>query len=819
MTITGSTRQQLRQRAAERGVSLDTYIQDLLRLEDTISSAQQINPPDPDVRLRAQDAVPAGITLADARLPDVPLVYANQAFLEITGYTQDDITGRNCRFLQADDRQQPALDTVREAIQNETECQVLLRNYRKDGSMFWNELMLTPLYDDNGTLTHFVGIQMDVTERVELRQNLLKREQHLQTLFQKNPLPMWVYDLQTLAILDVNQAAIRQYGYSRDAFLSMTIADLRPDSELPRLQANLQQEREAYQQSGIWMHKRSNGTRLDAEVTSHVIDFEDRQAALVVAVDVTHRLEAERQLARSEKRYRMVSELSFDYAFSLRIHPDGSTEEEWVTDAFQQVTGYTPDESEARGGWATLIHPDDLAHAMQILEHTIRSGEGSSLDYRIITKSGEVRHIHGEHIPERDPDSGQVIRIYGVAHDITEQQNALQQLRRSEERFRRSLEAASEGILLVGMEGDILLANEQASAIFGHDRETLTSLSALDLLPIAVSDLHKGHDAPGTIRRVGDRLDLHARRADGKRFPIQINLSYIEDDGEVRALCLIEDITVRKQLESQRLYTKTLQIELEKERELMELKQRFISMISHEFRTPLTVMLSSSQILERYHNRLSMDRFLKHVKSFRPQIERMTHMLDEVLLVNKADANLLDFNPHPVEIHHLLPDVISKARLIDDYRHNITLKIADDVPAHLSMDPTLLEHILMNLLSNATKYSPEDKQVVLDVRQDSTTDELVFHVKDAGMGIPLDDQKRLFQPFHRAKNVQHINGTGLGLAIVQNSAELHGGRVSFTSQVDEGSIFTVRLPLESVDSTASNSGNPSIQSTEAEADR
>jgi PAS domain S-box-containing protein len=348
------------------------------------------------------------------------------------------------------------------------------------------------------------------------------------------------------------------------------------------------------------------------------------------------------------------------------------------------------------------------------------------------------------------------------------------------------------------MDGDILLANQQASEIFGYDRQTLTSLSALDLLPLSRDDLALNKDThrqPGFVRQIGNRLDLHAHRQDGTRFPIRINLSYIEDNGEFQALCLIEDVTFRKQLEEQRLYTKTLQIELEKERELMELKQRFISMISHEFRTPLTVMLSSSQILERYHERLSQERFLKHVRSFKPQIERMTHMLDEVLLVNKTDANLLEFNPKPVDIRQLLQEIANKARLVDDYQHDIKVYCEDTIPQYLEADPTLLEHTLMNLLTNATKYSSTEYPVVLDVQQDTDDDKLIMHVKDEGMGIPEDDQKRLFQPFHRAKNVQNIKGTGLGLTIVKNSVELHGGSVTFISYPGEGSIFTVRLPL------------------------
>ncbi len=235
---------------------------------------------------------------------------------------------------------------------------------------------------------------------------------------------------------------------------------------------------------------------------------------------------------------------------------------------------------------------------------------------------------------------------------------------------------------------------------------------------------------------------------------------------------------------------------LEKEKELSELKSRFLSIASHEFRTPLAVILSSAHMLERYQNRLSEDNQQKHLHRIQSSVRQMTDLVDGVLQVEKGRAGRMQFDPAPLDLERFCRDLIEEFRLGAGARHQISLDLAGAQPlaGRLAvMDIGLLHHILRNLLSNAIKYSPEGSPVTLTLS--ARGGQVRFAVRDRGIGIPTQDQARLFEFFHRAGNVGTVAGTGLGLYIVKQAVDRHGGTIQFTSQEGDGTEFTVALPL------------------------
>lgn len=248
------------------------------------------------------------------------------------------------------------------------------------------------------------------------------------------------------------------------------------------------------------------------------------------------------------------------------------------------------------------------------------------------------------------------------------------------------------------------------------------------------------------------------------------------------------DMTERKQTEIEMRKT------LERERELRELKSNFISMASHEFRTPMTSILSSTELLEIYAKQWADERKTKHFSRIKASIERMTELLNDVLLFSKIESGKLKFNPSPLNLEQFCKNLVEELQVGVGVNHQIKLRYSGQF-ANACMDEKLLLHILSNLLTNAIKYSPEESTVQL--RYSCQENEVIFEIQDEGIGIPIEDQARLFESFHRAKNVGNIPGTGLGLSIVHNSVELHGGTITFTSQVGLGTTFRVSLPLNS----------------------
>jgi signal transduction histidine kinase len=242
----------------------------------------------------------------------------------------------------------------------------------------------------------------------------------------------------------------------------------------------------------------------------------------------------------------------------------------------------------------------------------------------------------------------------------------------------------------------------------------------------------------------------------------------------------------------------SLEIEKNKQKDLAELKSRFVSMTSHEFRTPLSVILSSAELLETYGEGWGRDKRQNHLTRIQHAARQMKRMLEAVLLIGRSEAGMLKFQPREVDVAALCRDIVDGLRL-DSARHTIALSLRGELHS-LVVDDRLLGHVLTNLLANAIKYSPHAEVVSLEVER--TDDELVISVSDEGIGIPEQDQAHLAESFHRGSNVGNISGTGLGLAIVHKAVELHGGHVEVESEVDHGTTFVVRLPLGGSDLAA-----------------
>jgi signal transduction histidine kinase len=238
---------------------------------------------------------------------------------------------------------------------------------------------------------------------------------------------------------------------------------------------------------------------------------------------------------------------------------------------------------------------------------------------------------------------------------------------------------------------------------------------------------------------------------------------------------------------------------VQREKELSEMKSKFVSTASHEFRTPLATMLSSAELLEHYSESLSPAERLNLLQTIQSSAKRMSEMIDDLLTLGRAESGVLKLNLGPTNLRELCGRVVSEFRIAQGKQHVITL---DDRFDRLEtyMDERLLRHILNNLLSNAVKYSPPGSEVTFSLaRRD---EQAAIEIQDRGIGIPLEDQPRMFESFHRASNVENRPGTGLGLAIVKKAVELHGGEISLTSAVGSGTRFTVMLPLRPINQPA-----------------
>jgi signal transduction histidine kinase len=267
----------------------------------------------------------------------------------------------------------------------------------------------------------------------------------------------------------------------------------------------------------------------------------------------------------------------------------------------------------------------------------------------------------------------------------------------------------------------------------------------------------------------------------------------VERDAAGRALRMTGvnvDIDDRKRAEAELLSA------MQREKELSEMKSKFVSTASHEFRTPLATMLSSAELLEHYSDSLGPGERRNLLHTIQNSAKRMSEMIDDVLTLGRAESGVLRLNLGPTNLRELCGRVVSEFRIAQGKHHVITLDDRFDRLEAL-MDERLLRHILNNLLSNAVKYSPQGSEVTLSLER--REEKAAIEIQDRGIGIPAEDQPRMFESFQRASNVENRPGTGLGLAIVKKAVELHGGEISLMSAAGSGTRFTVLLPLRPVD--------------------
>ncbi|HET6225838.1 MAG TPA: PAS domain-containing sensor histidine kinase [Bacteroidia bacterium] len=379
---------------------------------------------------------------------------------------------------------------------------------------------------------------------------------------------------------------------------------------------------------------------------------------------------------------------------------------------------------------------------------------------------------------------------------------------------------ATEGILVANENGEIIRVNPSAERLFGYEKGELIGKKIEVLVPGRLSDKHSNHRSRYSqnphARSMGAGMDLHGLRKDGSEIPVEISLSpYSNNEGKF-VIAFIVDITVRKQAEEKlknysfelekQVRNRTLILEeaieelertkrelnasLEKEKELNELKSRFVSMASHEFRTPLTTMMSSLSLVTKYGEQNDKDNQTKHVSKIKTSINNLTDILNDFLSVSKLEEGKIENLPEEMNLPAFITDIITEMNNMTTGRQHI--KQLHRGNKNATLDKKLIKNILFNLISNAIKFSPEGGEI--QVNTDVSEKEVKVTVSDQGIGIPKEDQKHLFERFFRGHNATHIQGTGLGLNIISKYAELMNASIDFTSEENKGTTFTITIP-------------------------
>lgn len=376
---------------------------------------------------------------------------------------------------------------------------------------------------------------------------------------------------------------------------------------------------------------------------------------------------------------------------------------------------------------------------------------------------------------------------------LDEKRAAEETLRHSEERYRSLVELSPDGIV-VYRDDTIVYINESAVRL-------LKANMAEDLIGTSLAKvIHESCFATVWSRLQQTHVDgEHVRllegslcRLDGRQVDVEIMAAPIVFEDAPATQMILRDVTERKRAEEAQRETEALRIALEKEKELSDLKTRMMITISHEFRTPLSIAFSSAELLERFRERMQPEQQTGHLRRIEAQITKLTQMVEDVSMVFQSTFERMMLNTEPTDLRELSQLAIEQFEYGDDEpRQHILLNADDNLPT-MMIDPSRIRYVLTNLLSNALKYSDADDEIALSVTQRGSG--VLIQVIDHGIGIPSEEQSRIFEPFYRARNVGVTGGTGLGLSIVRDIVEGHHGMIRIESEVNKGTQVSVFLP-------------------------
>ncbi|RAJ11669.1 sensor histidine kinase [Arenibacter echinorum] len=379
-------------------------------------------------------------------------------------------------------------------------------------------------------------------------------------------------------------------------------------------------------------------------------------------------------------------------------------------------------------------------------------------------------------------------------------------LQNEKEKIQQYLDLAPIVFLLIDKDQKIQMINQKGCNLFGYERVELLGQNWFDFL--ICNENGKEDDSnqiefERKIKLLSPALECKVRCKNGEELIMSWrNTTLLGKNGDqIGVLSAGEDITVRTKLEEDnQTYTANLELKIEErtkelikaleaEKRINDLKSNFITIASHELRTPITIVMSSIILIERYNNLGQYEKSEKHIARIKSSVDHFVNILDDFLSLHQLDKGIIQINKEVFDLEPFVEGIVTDMKgLLKKGQHIIYTHTGSK---KLNLDPKILRNIILNLLSNALKYSSDQVKIKSFLKKDN----LKISIEDQGLGIPDEDQENLFTSFYRAKNVEHIQGTGLGLSIVQRYLELFGGNIKYKSVLGEGSIFTIEIPI------------------------
>ncbi len=599
---------------------------------------------------------------------------------------------------------------------------------------------------------------------------------------------------QEFLIVSMNKRAEQLFGYDPEELIGKPLSLIIPDEHKKAHAKHVNEyftsgKKGKMAQGRVLKGLKKSGDEFPLEVGLNPFKIYQRTYVLALVYDMTQTVDYKRKLS--------IRGQALEFALNGIVITDALKEDNpiiYYNNAFQKLTGYKKEEILGRN-CRFLQGKDRNQEGVKIIRNAIKEGQSCRVQVRNYKKDGTLFWNEVSINPIR-AINGEITHFVGIQNDITERVKAEQEINHLIKIFNDSL---NEIYVFDAESLKFTHANFGAQKTSGYKLAQLYEMTPTDLMyEFTPKEFRKLIEPSISNSRRKVEFETNHRRKDGTTYPVEVHLQSSSLEDRTLMVAIIMDISHRKdytqKLENTvRERTEQLRKALVKEKELGELKTKFLSLVSHEFKTPLSAILTSATLVGKYPREDQQNRRDKHLKSITAEVQHLTSILDDFLSVERLEKGKEVYNMTEFFLSKVVNEVLYSANMLlkTGQTINYPLNIEE---IRIYQDQKIVALTLTNLLHNAIKYSPENTTIDLEV--ELCDENVTFRVGDQGIGIPADDQKHIFERYFRAENVLTTQGTGIGLNIVKTHLENLGGSVSFESKEGKGSIFTAILPLE-----------------------
>lgn len=602
--------------------------------------------------------------------------------------------------------------------------------------------------------------------------------------FDHNPMPLFLIDGESLHIREVNQRALEIYGYKREEIIQKQILHFHPAKEHQQVVSLFKGNTDIYPENTEFTHVTKGDAILNVEYRIQNITYQSRECLIVAVIDITHRKKAETALDESRVRLAEAQEMAkmgrWDY-----YHKENAL---FWSDSIFSIFGLEKTEkSITYETYLESVHPEDREKVNLKWKESLYRQSRFQVEHRIITPQGDLKWMNESCHTEFD-ETGNPIHTVGIVQDITDLVKTEKALRKSEERYKGIINSQHDIVVRLDTQNRFTFVNETYCKTFGKTKEELLGRSFTPV--IHEDDLKATLLAMENLSNPPFRayMEQRAMTVNGWRWLAWEDYAVRNSRGEVIEIQGVgRDITELKAAES------ALKDALAMEKKLGELKSRFVSMASHEFRTPLASMMMATETLENYRQRLSEEEILKYLGRIRRNIEYLRDIIGKVLSLSRIESGKIPFTPEKTDLNHLLTHWLNDYRDKNQLEHQIEFEPFQEYIT-IDADRQLLIQALENMVSNSRKYAPEGTKIIINVNR--INDFVTLSVTDFGIGIPEKEMEFLFDPFFRASNVVNYHGTGLGLPLIKQIVDRHKGSIRLESEINKKTTFHIDLPVQ-----------------------